>query len=83
MKKIGNNNTFVGNHLPESLSAGNGNTIVTLADASGNTILDKQMAIGLNAQAGPNSIAIGAGAGARTGIFGNIQINPTLSLFSF
>ncbi len=48
---------------------GNGSVVIGPTDSNGNTIINRSMAIGSNAKAGPGSIAIGANAGAGSEIF--------------
>ena len=50
--------------VPSATKVGNGSVVIGPTDTGGNTIINQPMAIGHNAHAGPNSIAIGAGAGA-------------------
>lgn len=55
-------------NVPANLEVGEGCVVIGATDERGNTIINQPMAIGRNAQAGPNSIAIGAGANAGGGI---------------
>lgn len=48
---------------------GNGSVVIGATDSNGNTIINKPMAVGRNAKAGPGSIAIGANAGAGSEVF--------------
>ncbi len=61
--KVGNDSVVMG-AVPPNLEVGDGSTIIGPTDANGNTIITQPMAVGRNAQAGSNSIAIGAGAHA-------------------
>ena len=65
--KIGKDSVVMGN-VPSNLEVGEGCVIIGATDKRGNTIINQPMAVGRNAQAGPNSIAIGAGANAGGGI---------------
>ena len=65
--KIGKDSVVMGN-VPSNLEVGEGCVIIGATDERGNTIINQPMAVGRNAQAGPNSIAIGAGANAGGGI---------------
>jgi hypothetical protein len=67
--KIGKDSVVMGN-VPQNLEVGDGSVVIGATDARGNTIINRPMAIGRNAQAGTNSIAIGAGANA--GIHSNL-----------
>jgi hypothetical protein len=58
---IGDYATVIGN---VNSNVGNYSTVVGPTDNRGNTILNQSMAVGYGAKAGPNSIAIGAFAGA-------------------
>jgi hypothetical protein len=51
--------------VPATARIGDGSIIIGPTDANGNITLTAPMAVGRNAHAGPNSIAIGAGAGAQ------------------
>jgi hypothetical protein len=64
--KIGKDSVVMGN-VPSNLEAGEGCVIIGATDERGNTSFTQTMAVGRNAQAGPDSIAIGAGAGANAG----------------
>jgi hypothetical protein len=61
--KIGKNSVVMGLVSPD-LEVGEGCVIIGPTDERGNTIIDKSMAVGHGAQAGPDSIAIGAFSGA-------------------
>ena len=61
--KLGKDNVIMGN-VPSDLEVGDGNVIIGATDSHGNTIINASMAVGRGAQAGPDSIAIGAGANA-------------------
>ena len=61
--KVGKDSVVMGN-VPSNLEVGEGCVIIGATDGHGNTIINQPMAVGRNAQAGPNSIAIGAGANA-------------------
>ncbi|MCL1127758.1 hypothetical protein [Shewanella surugensis] len=52
---------------------GEGSVVIGPTDDRGNTIINTPMAIGRDASAGPNSIAIGAGASAGSDIFYLLQ----------
>jgi len=65
--KIGKDAVVMGN-VSSNLEVGDGSVVIGSTDSNGNTILNQQMAVGRNAQAGPQSIAIGAGANAGGGI---------------
>ena len=65
--KLGKDNVIIGN-VPSDLEAGDGNVIIGATDAHGNTIINTPMAVGRGAQAGPDSIAIGAGAKAGSAV---------------
>ncbi len=69
--KMGDFNTFY-KYEPKG-NYGHGNTIVGATDNNGNTIITQQTAVGFNAKAGPNSIAIGAFAGAGSDLFHLLQ----------
>ena len=58
---VGVDSVVIGN---VSGSVGDGSVVITATDARGNVILNQPMAVGRNAYAGPNSIAIGANASA-------------------
>jgi hypothetical protein len=60
--KIGKDAVVMGNVSPDT-EVGDGSVVIGPIDAQGNTII-QPMAVGRNAQAGPQSIAIGASAGA-------------------
>lgn len=64
--KIGKDAVVMGNVSPDT-EVGDGSVVVGPTDANGNTIINQPMAVGRNAQAGPQSIAIGAGANAGAG----------------
>ena len=64
--KIGKDAVVMGNVSPDT-EVGDGSVVVGPTDANGNTIINQPMAVGRNAQAGPQSIAIGAGANASAG----------------
>ena len=64
--KVGRDSVVIGN-VPSNLEVGDGSVIIGATDANGNTIINQHMAVGRNAQAGPESIAIGAGANAGAG----------------
>lgn len=64
--KIGKDTVVIGNVSPNT-EVGDGSVVIGPTDANGNTIINQPMAIGRNAQAGPQSIAIGAGANAGAG----------------
>jgi len=64
--KIGKDSVVMGN-VPQNIEVGEGCVVIGPTDARGNTIINQPMAIGRNAQAGTNSIAIGAGANAGEG----------------
>jgi len=60
----GNDNTIYSPAAPVPSVSGNGNTIVGPTDSRGNSVITQPgTAIGRGAKAGPNGIAIGAGAG--------------------
>jgi hypothetical protein len=59
---VGNYNTVIGNMPARNM--GDGNVFIGPTDDHGNIMLTQSMAIGYSAHAGPNSIAIGAFAGA-------------------
>ena len=61
--ETGKFNTVIGK-LPPETKLGDGNTIVNAADENGNVIINTPMAVGYGANAGENSISIGAFAGA-------------------
>jgi hypothetical protein len=63
--KIGKDAVVMGNISPDT-EVGDGSVVIGSTDAQGNTIINQPMAVGRNAQAGPQSIAIGAGAGFNT-----------------
>ena len=65
--KIGKDSVVMGN-VPFNSEVGEGCVIIGPTDERGNTIINQPMAVGRNAQAGSNSIAIGAGANAGGGI---------------
>ncbi len=65
--KIGKDNVIMGN-VPCDLEIGDGNVIIGATDSHGNTIINTPMAVGRDAQAGSNSIAIGAGAKAGSAV---------------
>ena len=77
--KIGNDSVVMGN-VPQNLEVGEGSVVIGPTDANGNTILNRPMAIGRNAQAGPTSIAIGAGANAGSDFNLAAAIHELLSL---
>lgn len=54
-------------------NVGDRSVVVGPTDNKGNVILNKPMAVGHNAHAGPGSIAIGAGASAGTELFHLIE----------
>jgi hypothetical protein len=60
---IGKDSVVMGN---VSGKIGDRSVVVGATDSHGNTILNKPMAVGHNAHAGPNSIAIGADAGSNS-----------------
>jgi hypothetical protein len=62
--KIGKDAVVMGNISPDT-EVGDGSVVIGSTDAQGN-IINQPMAVGRNAQAGPQSIAIGAGAGFNT-----------------
>ena len=64
--KIGKDSVVIGNVSPNT-EVGDGSVVIGPTDANGNTIINQPMAVGRNAQAGPQSIAIGAGANAGAG----------------
>ena len=55
-------------NVSSNLEVGEGCVIIGATDECGNTIINRPMAAGRNAQAGPNLIAIGSGANAGGGI---------------
>ena len=55
-------------NVSSNLEVGEGCVIIGATDECGNTIINRPMAAGRNAQAGPNLIAIGSGANASGGI---------------
>ena len=61
--KVGKDSVVMGNVSPDS-SVGDRSVVVGATDERGNTILNKPMAVGHGAKAGPDSIAIGAQASA-------------------
>ncbi len=61
--KIGEDSVVVGNVAPDT-NIGDRSVVIGPTDENGNTIINKPMAIGYGAKAGPNSIAIGAHASA-------------------
>lgn len=58
---VGTDSVVIGN---VSGTVGNGSVVIGPTDERGNVILNQPMAVGRNAHAGPDSIAIGAGATA-------------------
>ena len=75
---VGKDSVVIGN---VEGTVGDGSTIVGATDNKGNTILNQEMAVGRGAQAGPGSIAIGAGASAGASIPANrveIQLNNSI-----
>jgi hypothetical protein len=64
--KVGKDSVVIGN-VPPNSQVGNGSVVIGATDSQGNTIIDRPMAVGRGAQAGPGSIAIGAFAGAGVG----------------
>lgn len=58
---VGTDSVVIGNVTGK---VGNGSVVVGPTDKNGNTILNRPMAVGRNAKAGPDSIAIGTNAGA-------------------
>jgi hypothetical protein len=71
--KIGKNSVVMVLVSPD-LEVGEGCVIIGPTDERGNTIIDKSMAVGHGAQAGPDSIAIGAFSGAGTLQQSNIDL---------
>ncbi len=65
--KLGKDNVIMGN-VPSDLEMGDGNVVIGATDSHGNTIINTPMAVGRDAQAGPDSIAIGAGAKAGSAV---------------
>jgi len=65
--KTGKHSVVIGN-VPSNSNIGEGSVVIGATDAHGNTILNQPMAVGFGAKAGPNSIAIGAFAGAGVGV---------------
>ncbi len=65
--KLGKDNVIIGS-VPSDLEIGDGNVIVGATDVNGNTMINTPMAVGRDAQAGPNSIAIGADAKAGSAV---------------
>ena len=65
--KLGKDNVIIGS-VPSDLEVGDGNVIIGATDDRGNTIINTPMAVGRDAQAGPDSIAIGAGAKAGSAV---------------
>jgi hypothetical protein len=61
--EVGKHNVVMGRHNFRKI--GDGNVIIGPTDNSGNVILDREMTIGYRARGGPDSIVIGAFAGAR------------------
>lgn len=61
--KTGKHSVVIGN-VPCTSNIGEGSVVIGPTDSHGNTILNKPMAVGYGAKAGPGSIAIGAFAGA-------------------
>ncbi len=59
--KIAKDAIVIGN-VPDNVEVGEGGIRIGATDARGNTILNTPMTIGRNAQGGPNSVVIGAGA---------------------
>lgn len=62
---VGKDSVVIGN---VSGNVGDGSVVVGPTDDKGNTILNQPMAVGRNAHAGPDSIAIGANAEAGSNI---------------
>lgn len=64
--EVGNDSVVIGNigNIGNNRKIGNNCVIIGATDANGNCILNGTMAIGKNAHAGKNSIAIGTNAGA-------------------
>ena len=61
--KIGKDSVVIGK-VPSNIQVGDGSVVIGATDSQGNTIINQPMAVGHGAQAGPDSIAIGAFAGA-------------------
>ena len=61
--EVGKESVVMGN-VPKDAKVGDGSVVIGATDANGNTIIDQPMAVGHGAEAGPGSIAIGAGAKA-------------------
>jgi hypothetical protein len=61
--KLGKDNVIMGSVLSD-LEMGDGNVVIGTTDSHGNTIINTPMAVGRDAQACPDSIAIGVGAKA-------------------
>lgn len=64
--KAGKDAVVIGNISGE---VGDGSVVIGATDERGNTIINRPMAVGRGASAGPGSIAIGAGASAGGSIF--------------
>ncbi len=63
---VGEDSVVIGNVIGD---VGSGSVVIGATDSKGNTIINKPMAIGKNAKAGPGSIAIGANAGSGSDVF--------------
>ena len=61
--KVGKDAVVMGN-VPVGTHVGDGSVVIGATDVHGNTIINTPMAVGRNASASTNSIAIGAGANA-------------------
>ena len=68
--KTGKDSVVIGNVTGE---IGEGSVVISATDSHGNTIINRPMAVGRGAHAGPGSIAIGAGASAGSELFHLIQ----------
>lgn len=64
---VGDDSVVIGNVSHRNV--GSRSVVIGATDANGNTIIDKPMAVGYGAKAGPGSIAIGAYAGAGSDLF--------------
>lgn len=64
--KTGKDSVVIGDISGE---VGDGSVVIGPTDDRGNTVINQPMAAGRGAAAGPNSIAIGAGASAGSDIF--------------
>jgi len=82
--KTGKHSVVIGN-VPNNSDIGEGSVVIGATDARGNTILNQPMALGFGAKAGPNSIAIGAfaGAGVQDPAFPECMKNAIAELLHF